>query len=223
MYKNKKILAIVPARGGSKRIPGKNMRILGNKPLIGWTLVQAKASEFIDTIVVSSDDYSTLEYAKSSSVEGFKRSDKASRDLATAEEVIVEILSQYHGYEYFVYLQPTSPLRRDTDIDSAIRQCLDGSSMSCVSVVKSNILPYWFYRIEEQRMLPYIAKTSKVRQELPVPFLTNGAVYVCNIDYYMITRNLVDDNTLAYEMSEQSSLDIDSEFDFKMAEMLING
>lgn len=222
MFKKNRILAIIPARGGSKRIPGKNIKNLSGKPLMVWTIEAALSSRYIDTIVVSSEDNAILQVAERFDVESMKRSQAASADTASADQVILEILEKYNDFDFFVYLQPTSPLRSNDDIDDAIELCISEQKNTCVSVTKSSIYPAWFYKIENQQMQKYCNLQNEVRQKMPVPYITNGAIYIAKIKEYLMDQNLIDDKTIPIEMPIERSIDIDTHFDFKVVELLLN-
>ena len=144
MYKGKRILGLITARGGSKGIPRKNVIDVGGKPLIGWTIDAAKESELLDRVVLSSDDDEIIQVATSMGCEApFKRSADLSGDAASSADVVKDCLHRMPGYDYVALLQPTSPLRRTDDIDSAIRMCIDNDAPSCVSVCEAEESPYW--------------------------------------------------------------------------------
>lgn len=121
MFNEKKILAIVPARGGSKGVPRKNIKLLAGKPLIEWTLIEARRSKYIDRIVLSSEDNEIIEIAKSIGYDvPFKRPKELAQDDTHGIEPILHAVGECEGYDYVMMLQPTSPLRIVEDIDSFI-------------------------------------------------------------------------------------------------------
>ena len=121
MLDNKSFIAIVPARGGSKRLPGKNLLLLGGKPLLQWTLEAASASKYLDEIIVSSDDPEILSVATENGVSAKLRPNELSSDTAGTVDTILYALSKYaEDFDYVVLLQPTSPLRNVDDIDFSI-------------------------------------------------------------------------------------------------------
>lgn len=120
MIKGKKVIAVIPARGGSKRLPNKNKRPFHNKPLIEWTIDEAKKSEYIDEIVVTTDDIDILMICDMKAIKTVKRPDYLCTDKSSTRSAIQHVLTFYEGFDYVVVLQPTSPLRTVEDIDHAI-------------------------------------------------------------------------------------------------------
>ena len=147
MYKNKKVLAVVPARGGSKGVPRKNVRPFLGKPLIAWTIEEALKSSYIDRLIVTSEDEEIREIANQSGAETpFVRPIELATDTAVGVDVLCHAVeSTDENYDYVVLLQPTSPLRNVTDIDGAIEWGLDRTLKSVVSVSESSTSPYWMY------------------------------------------------------------------------------
>ena len=152
MINGQSILAIIPARRGSKRLPGKNIKILGDKPLIAWTIEAAKNSQYIDHIIVSTDSDKIAKVAKNWGVAvPFERPSYLSTDEASSEDVIVHTLNwieENEGilFDYFILLQPTSPLRQTKDIDQALELMEKKNASSVVSVVKA-VRPIEWYVI----------------------------------------------------------------------------
>ena len=134
MYKSKKILAVIPARGGSKRVPHKNLRVFRGKPLVRWAMEHAKASRHIDRWVVSTEDAEIMKHAGSDALE---RPAYLAADKTPTESVLVHALYALPGYDYAVLLQPTSPLRSVEDIDRCLEIAIDQHGVSgltgCVS------------------------------------------------------------------------------------------
>lgn len=144
---NSKILAIIPARGGSKGVPRKNIRELAGKPLIAWTIEEAKKSKYIDRLILSTEDDEIIEVAKQYGCEvPFKRPIELAQDDTPGIDPVLHAIEQCPGYDYVVLLQPTSPLRTVDDIDGCIEQLLssDGTNF-CVSVTEPEKSPYWMY------------------------------------------------------------------------------
>ena len=134
MIDGKKILAIIPARAGSKRVLNKNCKELLGKPLIQWTFDAVTSSKYIDRAIVSSDDESILSLAMKSSLSFLKRADSLSTDYATSIDVVADVLASTEDFDYFILLQPTSPLRTTSDIDAALEFCFSKNAKSCVSL-----------------------------------------------------------------------------------------
>ena len=226
MYQNKTFLAIIPARGGSKGLPRKNIRDIGGKPLIAWTIEAAKASKYLDRVVVSTEDDEIAAVAKKYGGEvPFMRPASLAADDSPGIEATLHAMDHLPPYDFVVTLQPTSPLRTAADIDGAIGLCLDNGADSCVSVTEPEHSPYWMYRLDGQNfMIPLLtipAEQYYRRQSLPKTYRLNGAVYVTAAGSIRQKQAAVGDKTLAYIMPQDRSVDIDSELDLAMAELLL--
>ena len=215
-----KVLAIIPARGGSKGLPRKNVLDLGGKPMIAWSIEAAAQSQHIDRCIVSTDDDEIAEVARSlgGDVPYIRPADIA-RDQSTTLDVALHAIEILDNYDTVVILQPTSPLRSAQDIDKTIEAMHKAKSQSAVSVCEPAKSPYWSYRTDEQGRLvslidPQLA--SKRRQDLPDAYVLNGAVYVAQVDWLKKNLAFVDKNTVAHVMPAERSLDIDTAFDLKL-------
>ena len=162
-YKKMKVLGIIPARGGSKGMPKKNIRPLLNKPLIAWTIEQALKSKYIDRVVVSTDDPAIARLAKKHGADvPFMRPDKLATDKAKSIDVVSHaLLSLPEKYDYVVLLQPTSPLRTADDIDACVKLCMSKGGNSCVSVTESEKNPHWMYSLDRNGRMHRLIKTKK--------------------------------------------------------------
>lgn len=226
MYKGKKILAIIPARGGSKGVPRKNIKILAGKPLIAWTIEEAKKSKFIDMCIVSTEDEEIKSVAEAwGGNVPFMRPAELAQDDTPGIEPVLHAIKMLPGYNFVVLLQATSPLRTVEDIDGAISYCLDRDCESCVSVTEAEHSPYWMYRMDEQSCLRPILKIAKEenyqRQKLPKVYQLNGAVYVASIAFLQREREFIGEETLGYVMPQERSYDIDTMMDFEVTELLL--
>lgn len=228
MYKEITYLAIIPARSGSKRLPGKNIRELSGKPLIQWTIDSAKESGVFDLIVVSSDDENILEYANNSSVQAMSRPSVYSTDTSSTFDVIQHVLLELEaeGYipEYTVLLQPTSPLRTAKDITDAIKYLNETCSDSIISVCETEHSPLWCNTLDDENnmgdfLLPVIK--NKRSQDLPVYYRLNGAIFLAKTKNLLVQKTFFMDNTKAYIMDKLHSIDIDSNLDFLYAETIL--
>ncbi|WP_397600381.1 cytidylyltransferase domain-containing protein [Silvanigrella sp.] len=222
---NKKILGIITARGGSKGLIKKNILKFGNKPLIAWTIESAKNSNYIDRIILSTDCSEIKDVALQYSCEvPFIRPAELATDTATSIDVISHVLNHIEGYDYFVLLQPTSPLRSQYDIDSCIEKCVNENAPSCVSVCKSDIYPQLMYSIEDNQSLKPLLSGEKPtrRQDMKNYYTLNGSVYVVNIEFFKKQGKMLADHSICYEMPKNRSIDIDDEIDFSIAEFILN-
>jgi N-acylneuraminate cytidylyltransferase len=220
----KKVLGIIPARGGSKGLPKKNIKNLCGKPLIAWTIDSARTSLYLDRLILSSDDDEIIEVARAYSCEApFKRDKSLAGDQSSTVDVVIDAIQRVCGYDWIVILQPTSPFRTGSDIDNALELCMKNKSTSCVSVTLTEHHPNWMYQIDtECNMKPIIQGGSLVkrRQDLPELYNLNGAIYAINSEHLKRTKALITESTLAYKMPENRSIDIDTENDFIWAEYL---
>lgn len=228
MYNNKRFLAIIPARSGSKGLKDKNIKKLNGKPMIAYTIEAAKNSRVFDDIIVSTDsqEYADISIKYGASVP-FIRPDYLSTDEATTNEVMVYTLNKLKEsgieYDYLMILQPTSPLRQPEDILCSVRLLFEKDANSIVSVCEAEHSPLYMNTIDEtlsmDGFLPNDIKTR--RQELPKYYRLNGAIYLCKLDYYLEDGDLYKEKSYAYVMGRKNSIDVDDELDFEVAESSI--
>ena len=219
-----KILAFIPARGGSKGVPRKNIHELAGKPLIAWTIEEAKKSKYIDRLILSSEDDEIIEVAKKYGCEvPFKRPIELAQDDTLGIDPVLHAIEQCPGYDYVVVLQPTSPLRTVEDIDGCIEKLISSGVDFCVSVTEPEKSPYWMYTLENNQMAPLLPQETLIarRQDLPKCYSLNGAIYVARINSFIEEKSFITTNTMAYVMSQERSFDIDTIVDFKICEYLI--
>lgn len=226
MYKNKKILAIIPARGGSKRLPDKNILPLHGKPLIGWSIEEAKKSKYIDTTIVSSDSKKILDVALGFGVNmPFERPNRLAQDETRSIDVVIHALEYYKEYEYVILLQPTSPLRDVADIDGAIESFFKNNATSVIGVCEVEHSPLWSNTLDESLSMNSFLddKYNNSRsQDLPLYYRINGAFYMSEVE--SVKRNetfFVKKNIYAYVMTQEHSADIDTKLDFIIADALL--
>jgi len=223
MYKDHRFLAVIPARGGSKGVPRKNVRMLDGKPLIAWTIEHAFHSRYIDRVIVTSDDEEVCQVAKQLGAEvPFVRPAELASDTASGVDVLCHAVQNAGAdYDYVVLLQPTSPLRECTDIDAAIELCVRRDVASVVSVSEATKSPYWMYQMTDGGALsPVVENAATNRQQLPCTYALNGAIYVLEIGNLLAKKKIIDGKTLGYVMPAERSYDIDSETDFLICEFL---
>ncbi|MBO8164301.1 MAG: acylneuraminate cytidylyltransferase family protein [Brevibacillus sp.] len=222
MIQGKSVLAVIPARGGSKGVPRKNIKPLSGKPLLAWTIEAAKQSSLLDRIVVSTEDEEIAKMAREFGAEvPFMRPQELAQDDTPGIDPVLHALEQLPSFDYVVVLQPTSPLREAVDIDSCIRMCVERNKPACVSVTLADKPPHWMYQLDEQSHLHPIVPQERAiarRQEAPPVFLLNGAVYVAQTEWVQNSRTFLTNETVAYAMPKERSLDIDTDIDFVIAE-----
>lgn len=225
MHKNKTYLAIIPARGGSKRLPRKNVLELKSKPLIAWSIEAALNSKYIDKLVVSSDSNEILDVASKFGANVIKRPESLATDLSTTFDAIKHTIDNVEKYEYIVLLQATSPLRSSNHIDEAIELLEKKEADAVVSVTEMDHSPLWSNTLDDSlKMDDFISNEIKNTrsQDLEKYYRLNGAIYIVKTDKLLNEKTfLLNDNIFAYKMNRGSSIDIDEEFDFKLAELLI--
>ena len=226
MINGKSILSIIPARGGSKGIPRKNLKTIAGKPLIAWTIEEAKKSRYIDRTIISSEDEEIIEVAKEygGEVPFIRPKELAQDDTPGIEPVIHVVIELKEEYDYVCLLQPTSPLRKVVDIDGCIQKCVFNNVMSCVSVSEVDKHPYWMYKLGKyDRLVPlFKGKYVTRRQDLPKIYALNGAIYMINSHQILQMKKIVTDETLCHVMDKTSSVDIDTNDDFDIAEYFLN-
>jgi len=231
MYKKRKILAVITARGGSQRLPNKNILPLANKPLINWTIDSAKKSHYLDKIIVSTDCDKIMKIAAEANAEvPFKR--PAYLATATANGIdpvkhaykfMIDELEE--TYDYVLLLQVTSPFRTATDIDKAIKLLIDNEENnvdSVVSIVEPDKKIAWHYYLDfkQKNRLVNALNNDKTNQ---TAYCLNGAIYIIKSDN-LISKNchsFITKNTIGYIMPKERSLDIDTILDFKFCELLL--
>jgi len=231
MSKEKTILGLIPARGGSKGLPRKNVRPLLGKPLIAWTIEQALASKHLDRVVVSTDDEEIAEISKKYGAEvPFMRPKELARDNAKGIDVVFHAMDWFRKngrdrqYDLIMLLQPTSPLRTAEDIDKAVELLFFKKAKAIVSVCEVDHHPLWTNTLPDNEcMKDFIRKEiiNKNRQELPAFYRLNGAIYLAYCDYLKKQKSFFGKDTFAYIMPKERSVDIDSELDLKLAEILM--
>jgi N-acylneuraminate cytidylyltransferase len=220
-----KVLGLIPARGGSKGVPRKNVRLLGGKPLLQWTTDAATESRLIDRLVLSTEDSEIAELGRSLGVDvPFLRPEAAATDEASAHHVIEHALASLdEAYEYLVYLQPTSPFRTALDIDGCLETLAASNTETCVSVSVSRAKPEWLFYLEEgSRLKPVLGELkSQRRQELRTAYELNGAVYAARVAAYRARGSFFSERTAAWVMPADRSIDLDELDDFERAEALL--
>ncbi|GBF10550.1 acylneuraminate cytidylyltransferase family protein [Tepidibacillus infernus] len=225
MLNGKRILGIIPARGGSKGVPRKNIREVAGKPLIAWTIEEARKSKYIDRLILSSDDKEIIQVANEYDCEvPFVRPKKLARDDTPGIDPVLHAIETLHGFDYIVLLQPTSPLRRVDDIDGCIEKCLRNLYDYCVTVNEADKSPYWMYAIENDKMVAVLSQDKIInrRQESPKVYVLNGAIYIAKTEKLVESKTFLTNETVPYIMPKERSLDIDTEFDLKIVEILLN-
>jgi CMP-N,N'-diacetyllegionaminic acid synthase len=224
------ILGIIPARAGSKGVPRKNIRPVGNKPLIAWTCEAALSAPSLTRSIISTDDQTVIDIARAMNMEvPFIRPSELASDTTLAIDVVIHALnwlSENEDYypDFVLWLQPTSPLRTSEDIEAAISIQREKSAQSVISVCPVEHHPMWMKRIDaNELLLPWDSSQEfpQRRQELPQAYRLNGAIYLTSSQVLHSERSFYPVATYAYQMPTDRSLDIDSPWDLYVADLIL--
>jgi len=228
MTARKKFLAIIPARGGSKSVPKKNIKNLGGKPLIAWSIEVAKKISVIDKIVVSTDDTEIMEVAKKYDAFVMKRPQELATDdslvIDTIKYTIEKLKENGETFEYVILLEPTCPFRATEDILKCLKLIEEKQLDSVATFTEASLHPYRAWRINNNTAEVFIDGSIPwlPRQKLPKAYQLNGAVYVARID--KIRKEsiaLFFGKAGAVIMPKHRSIDIDDSLDFIIAEAIL--
>lgn len=221
-----KILAVVPARGGSKGIPRKNVKLLAGKPLIAWTIEAAIASPMLARVIVSTDDEQIASVAREYGADvPFLRPAELARDDTPGIDPVLHALERLPSYDAVILLQPTSPLRTTADIEGCIRFARNLGAPAAVSISESPKHPHWMYHVgPEERLQPLIdAPLPGRRQDLSPIYAMNGAIYFADTEWLRRQRTFVTRETAGYVLPVERAIDLDTLFDWRVAELLLRG
>lgn len=227
MIQDKKILAIIPARGGSKRLPHKNILPLDDKPLLAWSIESAQKSKYIDRVILSSDDEEIVAVAKEYGADvPFIRPSELAKDETRSIDVVIHALQELQeSYEYVILLQPTSPLRTQEDIDRAIELCLEKDATSIIGVCEMEHSPLWSNTLDESMSMDNFLddKYNNSRsQDLPMYYRINGAFYMSRVSSVLEHETFfISKDIYASLMSQEHSVDIDTKLDFIVAQAIL--
>jgi len=228
MYKNKKIISIIPARGGSKRLPRKNILPLAGKPLIAYSIEQSLKSEYIDRTIVSTEDKEIAEISKKYGAEIIERPKELATDEATTLVVLQHVLSVLREQDYnpdiVVLLQPTSPLRKTSQIDESIKKLIDNDANMVVSVSELHIGYKWLLGIRNGK-LHFISGNNLEdtrTQDQEKAYMLNGAINTYKTEIILKSEIYnFNDNCLPLIMDKKTSMDIDNKTDLELAEFYV--
>jgi CMP-N,N'-diacetyllegionaminic acid synthase len=222
-----KILGVIPARGGSKGIPNKNIKDLSGKPLIYYTIIAAQQSTLLSETIVSTDSMLIKEVAETFGANvPFLRPNELSHDTALAIPTIQHAVRTYEGivgfkYDYVVMLQPTAPLREASDIDNSLKILIDSQNDSIISITDvDNYHPYKMKEIRNDKLCDFIdtGMENPPRQLLPSVYIVNGAIYAVKRDILMNNNSFKGNLCLPFIMTRERSVNIDNYTDFLVAE-----
>lgn len=232
MINGKSVIAVIPARGGSKGLPGKNIKILCGKPLIAWTIEAALSSQFIDEVMVSTDSEEIASISKKFGAKiPFIRPANLARDLTSSYDVIEHALFFYEEelkrkFDYIIMLEPTSPLRDQHDIDAAFKQLMaDESAEAIVGVSKteSQNPAFLVFLDEKDHLIGYENKDMPVqrRQDIRDVYFFEGSVYISVVQTLLRKKTFYHEGTLGFVVPKWKSPEIDDSDDFVIVEALM--
>lgn len=225
MIDGKTVLAVVPARGGSKGIPKKNVKLIAGKPLIAWSIEAALNSKYIDRVIVSTDCEEIATVSRKHGAEvPFLRPAELASDEASGTDVVVHAVQSVDAADIVVLLQPTSPLRTTNDIDDSIELFIRQGGAPVVSVTEAREAPHWMFAIKGGRLERAINGSASIpatRQELPTYYTLNGAIYIASSQRLCNHESYLTPETVPFKMPVERSVDIDEMFDFFVAEKLL--
>ena len=225
-----KILALITARNGSKRVPGKNIRKLGNKPLVIWSIDAVKNNKYICDILVSTDNKKIADIClEAGAYLPWLRPSNLARDTTSSVDVALHALDWYESekgaVDGLLLLQPTSPFRTKDTIQNGINLFIKHHRKSIIGVSAVNKHPLWMLKIEKDNLIPFTNKHAfNLRsQDLPEVYVPNGSFYLISPKELRIHKSFINPKTKALIMrSPAESLDIDTEWDFKIAEFIVS-
>ena len=222
MYKERHIIAVIPARGGSRRLPRKNILPIGDNPLIAWSIKSALECQYIDRCIVSTDDEEIAEISKDAGAEVLMRPEELATDTAPTLPVIQDVVKRIETHaDFIVLLQPTSPFRDPEGISEAIAKLIDTEADALLGVSKCKMPPEWLLQVKDEYLkLPDYNDLSKTRsQDHQEWFRINGALYIYSRETLMNAEKYAfGEKTLPFLIESPYDIDIDTEEDFKIAE-----
>ena len=220
-----KNIALIPARGGSKGIFRKNIKLFNSKPLIYWTIKTAIESDYVDRVIVSTEDEEIADISRSFSAEvPFKRPSELAEDATKGIETVLHALDNLSDVKNVLLLQPTSPLRKTIHIKEIFEIRSKYKSDSAVSITPARKNIDLYFNIDtKNRITPYSYDLKFLpRQEYPNSYILNGALYLSTAESILKKKSFISSSTIGYIMPEEYSIDIDNQLDWDMAEFLMS-
>jgi CMP-N-acetylneuraminic acid synthetase len=232
MYKNKKILAIIPARGGSKGLPQKNIKMLRGKPLIGWTIEQAKNCPYIDEIFVSTDSMEIAGVCRNFGIDiPFLRPAELASDTASSMDVIEHVINSLEKeekyFDYIMLLEPTSPLRKKDDLKNILEEVIDNTEADGLVTLGEVHMehPMIVKRLNKYgRLIPYINEVKKItrRQDADKAYFPYGVAYVVKAGVFKKEKTFYTANIISYLIERWQNYEVDDIYDFLCIEAILN-
>lgn len=229
MHGGRRVLALIPARGGSKGLPGKNLALLAGRPTIAWTVAAALAARAVDDVVVTTDDDAIAAAAEAAGARvPFRRPAELAADEARMTDVVRHAIdtltARGETFDWLVLLQPTSPLRTGADVDAAFARLTETGGRAVVGVCAAEHSPAWIGTLPpDGSMADFLAHAAgrANRQELGGYFRLNGAIYIADVAYWREQAGFIGPETFAFVMPPEASVDIDTALDHDFAEFLL--
>ena len=229
MIRGGRVLALIPARAGSERVPGKNTRLMAGRPMITWSIEAALSSRFIDVSVVSTEDAAIQKIACDAGVRvPFSRAAGLAESESSMVDVVVDAIDRLREvgehFDYLVLIQPTSPLRNHQHIDAAVELLCEKGADGVISVTRANHPVEWTKELlTDGSMSEFTGPDfSKRSQEFPARYRINGALYITSVDHFREGKTFfLKQKCFAFIMRSEDSIDVDSELDFLTAEVLL--
>jgi N-acylneuraminate cytidylyltransferase/CMP-N,N'-diacetyllegionaminic acid synthase len=229
VFAGRRVLTLIPARGGSKGLPRKNVAPLRGRPLIAWTIAAAAGSDHVDSVVVTTDDDEIAQAALAAGARvPFRRPAALATDEARMTDVVSHALDTLAAagevYGWLLLLQPTSPLRTAAHIEAAFARLDACRGSAIVSVCEAEHSPQWMGELPPDGNMGSFgegAATRANRQELTRCYRLNGAVYLAAVEYWRAQAGFLGPATFAYVMARDESVDVDSPLDLEIAELLL--
>ena len=221
------ICSIITARGGSKGVPKKNIKLLNGKPVIAYTIVESIKSNFIKETYVTTEDKEIADISQEYGAKVIERPEELAQDNSTSVDVVLHSLDCLENNndlpDFFVLLQPTSPLRTKEDIENATKLFIENECDALISVSQLDHSSMMSFEIQNTFLTPNCNEKflNKRRQELPKFYRPNGAIYITTPDSLRKNKTFIPKKTMPYIMPQERSVDLDTEFDFKLAEYLL--
>jgi len=231
MINNKSILCLIPARGGSKGLPQKNIKDLCGKPLIAWSIETALRSKYIDEVIVSTDDEDIAKAAsKFGALIPFMRPKELAADGSKTMDVILHAIHYFEKagkiFDIIVLIEPTSPLRETSDIDQALENLISTEQAeSIVGIAKvENTHPAFLIKLKDKFLRPYLSDEFKIlrRQEIDDLYFYEGSLYISYTKSLQVRKNFYHEKTLGYIVPKWKSFEVDDIVDFVIIEAILN-
>ena len=222
-----KICSIITARGGSKGVPKKNIKLINGKPVIAYSIEESIKSKLIKETYVTTEDKEIVDISEEYGAKIIDRPEELAQDNSTSVDVVLHSLDYLENNnklpDFFVLLQPTSPLRTKEDIENAINLFIENECDALISVSQLDHSSMMSFEIKDNFLTSNCDEKflNKRRQDLPKFYCPNGAIYITTPDSLRKNKTFIPKKTIPYVMPQERSVDLDTEFDFKLAEFIL--